>query len=55
MNNHSFSYKNNVRKYFKFLYKKNAEHDYKQFADKNKNTLLNEYNKNEFEQICHEL
>ena len=31
------------------LYKKNTEHDHKQFADKNKNILLNKYNKNEFE------
>ena len=37
------------------LYKKNTKHDCKQFADKNKNTLLNKYNENEFKQIYHEL
>ena len=55
MNSHSFFCENNVRKYLKFLQKRNAKHDHKQFADKNRNTLLNEYNENEFEQICHEL
>ena len=55
MNNYSFLCKNNIRKYFKFLQKKNMKHNCKQFADKNKNTLLNKYNKNEFEQIYHEL
>ena len=55
MNNHLFFCENNVRKYFKFLQKKNAEPDHKQFADKNRNTLFNEYNENEFEQICYEL
>ena len=54
MNNYFFC-ENNVRKYFKFLQKKNMKHDYKQFADKSRNTLLNEYNKNEFEQIYYKL
>ena len=35
--------------------KKNVKHDYKQFANKNRNTLLNEYNENEFEQVYYEL
>ena len=55
MNNYSFFCENNVREYLKSLQKRDAEHDCKQFADKSRNTLLNEYNKNEFEQICHEL
>ena len=55
MNNYSFFYENNVRKYLKSLQKRDVKHDCKQFADKNRDTLLNEYNKNEFEQICHEL
>ncbi len=28
---------------------------YKQFADKNRDILLNEYNENKFEQIYHKL
>ena len=55
MNNHSFSHENNIRKYLKFLQQKNAKHDHEQFADKNRNILLNEYNKKKFEQIYHEL
>ena len=55
MNNHFFSHENNVRKYFKSLQQKNAKHNHEQFTDKNKNTLLNEYNEKKFEQICHEL
>ena len=55
MNSHFFSHENNVKEYLKFLQQKNAKHDHKQFADKNKNTLLNEYNEKKFEQICHEL
>ena len=31
------------------------KHDCKQFADKSKNILLNEYNENEFEQIYYKL
>ncbi len=49
MNSHSFFYENNIREYFKFLQKRNTEHDHKQFVNKNRNTLLNKYNKNEFE------
>ena len=45
MNNYLFFCENNVRKYFKSLQKKNMKHDHKQFANKNRNTLLNEYNK----------
>ena len=55
MNNYLFSHENNVRKYFKFLQKKDAKHDHKQFINKSRNTLLNKYNENEFEQIYHEL
>ena len=55
MNSHSSFHENNVRKYLKSLQKKDAEHDHRQFADKSRDTLLNEYNENEFEQICHEL
>ena len=55
MNNHSSLCENNVRKYLKFLQKKDVKHDHKQFADKNRNTLLNKYNENEFEQICYKL
>ena len=55
MNNYSFLYENNVRKYLKFLQQRDAKHDHKQFADKSRDTLLNEYNEKRFEQICHEL
>ena len=55
MNSHLFFCENNVRKYLKFLQKKNMKHNCKQFADKNRDTLLNKYNKNEFEQIYYEL
>ena len=55
MNSHSSSHENNVREYLKSLQQRDAKHDHEQFADKNRNTLLNEYNEKKFEQICHEL
>ena len=55
MNSHSFSHENNVKEYFKSLQQRDAQHDYQQFTDKSRNTLLNKYNENKFEQIYHEL
>ena len=55
MNNHQFLQENCVRKYFKILQQKNAKLKKKQFINKNRNTMLNEYNENEFENVCHEL
>ena len=55
MNSHSFSHENNVREYLKSLQKRDTKYDHKQFINKSKDTLLNEYNKNEFEQIYHKL
>ena len=55
MNSHFSFHENNVRKYLKSLQQKNAKYDHEQFADKNRDTLLNEYNEKKFEQICHEL
>ncbi len=55
MNSYLFSHENNIREYLKSLQKRDTKHNHKQFTDKNKNTLLNEYNKNEFEQIYYKL
>ena len=55
MNSHFSFCENNIREYLKFLQWRNAKHDHEQFADKSRDTLLNEYNEKKFEQIYHKL
>jgi hypothetical protein len=55
MNSHPSPCEDSVREYLKFLQRRDAQHDHEQFADKGRDTLLNEYNEEEFEQVCHEL
>ena len=51
MNNHPTPHEDNVRQYLKSLQQRDAWRDWEQFADKGRDTLLNEYNEDEFEKI----
>ena len=55
MNSHQFLQENNIREYLKILQWRDVKLKKKQFVNKSRDTLLDEYNENEFEQICHEL
>ena len=55
MNTHPSPREDNVRQYLKSLQQRDARCDHKQFADKGRNTLLDEYNETEFDWICQEL
>ena len=55
MNSHPSSHEDNVREYLKSLQRRDAKRDREQFADKGRDTLLDGYNEEEFEQVCHEL
>jgi hypothetical protein len=55
MNNHQSLWENNIRKYLKILQQRNIKLKKNNLWIRAKDTLLNEYNENEFEQIYHEL
>jgi hypothetical protein len=48
-------FRNNVRAYIKSLERRDAQRDREQFADKGRDTLLDGYTEDEFENICHKL
>ena len=55
MNSHPSPREDNVREYLKSLQRRDAQRDREQFADKGRDTLLDGYNEDEFERVCHEL
>jgi Centromere DNA-binding protein complex CBF3 subunit, domain 2 len=55
MNSHPTPREDNVREYIKSLQRRDAQRDREQFADKGRDTLLDGYNEDEFERVCHEL
>jgi hypothetical protein len=55
MNSHPTLCKDNVREYLKLLQQRDAQQAKEQFADKGRDTLLDSYTEDEFEQVCHEL
>ena len=55
MNCHPSPRVDNVRKYIKSLQRRDTQRDQKQFADKDRDTLLNNYTENQFESVCHKL
>ena len=55
MNSHQSPREDNVREYLKTLQRRDAKLKKEQFADKGRDTLLDGYNEDEFEQVCHEL
>ena len=55
MNSHPTPREDNVKEYLKSLQRRDAQQEKEQFADKGRDTLLDGYIKDEFEQVCHEL
>jgi hypothetical protein len=55
MNSHPSPREDNVREYLKSLQRRDTQRDREQFADKGRDTLLDGYNEDEFERVCHEL
>ena len=55
MNSHSTLREDNVREYLKSLQQRDAQREKEQFADKGRDTLLDGYTEDEFEQVCREL
>ena len=55
MNSHQSPQENNVKEYLKVLQWRDAQCDKEQFADKGRDTLLDGYMEDEFENICCEL
>jgi hypothetical protein len=55
MNSHPTPREDNVREYLKSLQRRDAQREKEQFADKGRDTLLDGYTEDEFEQVCHEL
>ena len=55
MNSHLTPQEDNVREYLKTLQQRDAQREKEQFADKGRDTLLDSYTEDEFEQVCHEL
>jgi len=55
MNSHPSPREDNIRQYIKTLQRRDAERMKEQFADKGRDTLLDGYNKEQFEQVCESL
>ena len=55
MNSHPTPREDNVREYLKSLQRRDAQREKEQFADKGRDTLLDGYTEDEFEQVCREL
>lgn len=55
MNSHPSPREDNVRAYIKSLERRDAQRDREQFADKGRDTLLDGYTEDEFEDICRAL
>jgi hypothetical protein len=55
MNSHPTPREDNVREYLKSLQRRDAQQAKEQFADKGRDTLLDGYTEDEFEQVCHKL
>jgi hypothetical protein len=55
MNSHPTPQEDNVREYLKSLQQRDAWQEKEQFADKGRDTLLDSYSEDKFEQVCHEL
>jgi hypothetical protein len=55
MNSHPTPREDNVREYLKSLQRRDALQGKEQFADKGRDTPLDGYTEDEFEQVCHEL
>ena len=55
MNSHPTEREDNVREYLKSLQRRDTQREKEQFADKGRDTLLDDYIEDEFEQVCHKL
>jgi len=55
MNSHPTPREDNVREYLKSLQQRDAQWEKEQFANKGRDTLLDSYTEDEFEQVCHQL
>jgi hypothetical protein len=55
MNSHPTLCEDNVKEYLKSLQRRDAQQAKEQFANKGRNTLLDGYIKDEFEQVYHKL
>ena len=55
INSHQSPREDNVREYLKVLQWRDAQRDKEQFADKGRDTLLDGYTEDEFENVCREL
>ncbi|OCK77530.1 hypothetical protein K432DRAFT_460507 [Lepidopterella palustris CBS 459.81] len=55
MNSYMSRREDNVREYHRLLQRRDAQLNRGQFADKGRDMLLNDYMKDEFTRVCHEL